>query len=54
MRKMIKNSVPIDFKIAANKFIKLKELENQDNIEKISEKINENIEMYKLYYITIV
>ncbi len=47
-RKLIKNSVPIEFKIFSNKYLKLKEFEPNDSLDRMTSKIDENIEMYYL------
>jgi hypothetical protein len=43
--KQINNMIPIEFKIFANKFIKMKNFEKGDDIETIINKISENLEM---------
>ena len=49
LNKLVKNSFPIDYKILANKFLKIREIENSDCLEVMTQKINENIEMYCFY-----
>ena len=44
-RKLLKNSVPIEFKIFSNKYLKLKEFEPNDSLDNMTKKIDENIEM---------
>lgn len=48
--KQINNMMPIDCKVFQNKFIKLAQIENDDNIEIILNKINNNIKMLNELY----
>jgi hypothetical protein len=44
-KKVLKSIMPIEYKIFSQKYIKLKEIELGDSLEKITSKIDENIEM---------
>jgi hypothetical protein len=45
-KKLICNIMPIDFKLFAQKFLKLNEIEAKDNLDNIIQKLNDNGEMY--------
>ena len=44
-RKILKNIIPIEFKIFSNKCIKINEFEKDDTLEEMINKIKENCEM---------
>jgi hypothetical protein len=48
IKKLIKNITPIEYKIFSNKYIKLREIEQNDPLDKIRTKIEDNIQMYKI------
>jgi hypothetical protein len=50
LKKLIKSSIPIEFKIMANKYIKIKDMEACDSLENIIETIDENKTMYIMIY----
>jgi hypothetical protein len=46
LKKLICNSIPIEFKLFSQKFLKLKEFSEKDSLDNIFKQISENQEMY--------
>ena len=44
-KKLIKNSIPIEYKVFSNKYLKIRKIESNDTLEKIIQKIDENVQM---------
>lgn len=45
MRRILRSVIPIEFKLFTNKCIKIKELQKEDTLEDMFNKIKENYEM---------
>ncbi len=54
LKKLIINITPIEYKIFSTKYIKLKEIEPSDPLDKLSSKIEENIEMLEIIKFFII